>query len=78
MLDLRACAPTTAILSHTVRRVGAVEDGSAAAHTLLSDEGAGGLLVVLSVHTGTAGAGADTRLILLAGGAAQCCGMTAT
>lgn len=48
-----------------------MQDGSAAAHTLLPDEGAGALLVVLSVQTGAAGAGADTGLILLTGGAAE-------
>lgn len=45
-----------------------MQDGSTAADTLLSDEGAGGLLIVLSVQTGAAGAGAHTRLILLARG----------
>lgn len=69
---------TTAILSYTIRGVSAVQDGSTAAHTLLSDEGAGGLLVVLSVQTGAAGAGAHTRLILLTGGTPQCYGMTGT
>lgn len=62
---------TAAVLGDAVRGVGAVQDGSAAAHTLLPDEGAGALLVVLSVQTGAAGAGADTGLILLTGGATQ-------
>lgn len=62
---------TTAVFSDTVRRVSPVQNGSTAAHTLLSDEGAGALLIVLSVQTGAAGAGAHTRLILLAGGATQ-------
>lgn len=42
-----------------------MQNGSTAAHTLLSDERAGGFLVVLSVQTGAAGAGAHTWLILL-------------
>lgn len=67
---------TTPILSYTVRRVSAVQDGTTAAHALLSDEGAGGLLIVLSVQTGAAGAGAHTRLILLTRGTAQCYRMT--
>lgn len=67
---------TAAIFSYAVRGVSAVQDGSTAAHTLLSDEGAGGLLVVLSVQTGAAGAGAHTWLVLLTGGTPQRCGMT--
>lgn len=63
---------TTAVLSYTVRRVSTVQNGATAAHTLLSDEGAGGFLVVLSVQTGAAGAGAHTRLILLSRGTSQC------
>lgn len=62
---------TAAVLGDTVRRVGTVQDGSAAAHTLLPDEGAGALLIVLSVQTGAAGAGADAGLILLTRGATQ-------
>lgn len=59
---------TTAILSNTVRGVSTVQDGSTAAYTLLSDEGAGALFIVLSVETGAAGAGAHTWLILLTRG----------
>lgn len=62
---------TTAILGDTVGGVSSVQDGSTAAHTLLSDEGAGALLIVLSVQTGAAGAGAHTRLILLTRGTTQ-------
>lgn len=69
---------TAAVLSHTVRGVGAVQDGSTAAHALLSDEGAGALLVILPVQTGAAGAGAHTWLILLTGGTSQRYRMTGT
>lgn len=53
-----------------------MQDGSTAAHTLLSYEGAGGLLVVLPVQTGAAGAGAHTWLVLLTRGTMQCYRMT--
>lgn len=55
-----------------------MQDGSTAAHTLLSDEGAGSLLVVLSVQTGAAGAGAYTRLIFLTRGTPQGYKITST
>lgn len=69
---------TTAVLSYTERGVSAVQNSSIAAHTLLSDEGAGSLLVVISVQTGAAGAGAHTWLVFLSRGAPQCCRMTGT
>lgn len=48
-----------------------MQDGPAAAHALLPDEGAGALLVVLPVQAGAAGAGADAGLVLLTWGAAK-------
>lgn len=55
-----------------------MQDGTGAAHALLSDEGTGGFLVILSVKTGAAGAGAHTGLILLTRGTSQCYRMTGT
>lgn len=63
---------TTAIFGDTVWGVSPVQNGSTAAYALLSDEGAGALLIVLSVQAGATGAGAHTRLILLTRGTPQC------
>lgn len=55
-----------------------MQDGPSATHTLLSDEGAGGFLVVVFVQTGAAVTGAHAGLILLARGTSQRCRMTGT
>lgn len=62
---------TAAILSHAVGGISAMQEGPSAANTLLPDEGASGLLIVVFVQTGEAGAGVHARTVLLASWAPQ-------